>query len=73
MNTITIFPENPKAPGTQLRAVAGEKQSVGATAGAALDALTAQLGDPRRPPLSSFSPSKPIRFSPPSNSTDSPS
>jgi hypothetical protein len=47
MNTITIFPENPKAAVTQFRAVAGEKQSVGATAGEALDALTAQLGEPQ--------------------------
>jgi hypothetical protein len=47
MNTITIFPENPRAPTAQFRAVAGEKQSVGATAGEALDALTAQLGEPQ--------------------------
>jgi hypothetical protein len=47
MNTITIFPENPRAPTPRFRAVAGEKQSVGATAGEALDALTAQLGEPQ--------------------------
>jgi hypothetical protein len=47
MNTITIFPENPQAPTPRFRAVSGEKQSVGATAGEALDALTAQLGEPR--------------------------
>jgi hypothetical protein len=47
MNTITIFPEDPQAQTSRFRAVAGEKQSVGATAGEALDALTAQLGEPR--------------------------
>jgi hypothetical protein len=47
MNTITIFPENPHAPAPRFRAVAGEKQSVGATAGEALDALTAQFGEPQ--------------------------
>ncbi len=40
MTTITILPEEKK-----FRAVAGKKQSVGRTAGEALDALTAQLGD----------------------------
>jgi hypothetical protein len=47
MNTITIFPEDPGAQMPRFRAVAGEKQSVGATAGQALDALTTQLGDPQ--------------------------
>jgi hypothetical protein len=47
MNTITIFPEEPGAQAPRFRAVAGEKQSVGATAGQALDALTAQLGEPQ--------------------------
>jgi hypothetical protein len=45
MSTITIFPENPQAQTPRFRAVAGEKQSVGATAGEALDALTAHLGE----------------------------
>ena len=40
MTTITILPEEKK-----YRAVAGKKQSVGRTAGAALDALTAQLDE----------------------------
>jgi hypothetical protein len=40
MTTITILPEEEK-----YRAVAGKKQSVGRTAGAALDALTAQLDE----------------------------
>jgi hypothetical protein len=47
MTTITIFPENSRTQTPRFRAVAGEKQSVGATAGAALDALTAQLGEPQ--------------------------
>ena len=40
MTTITILPEEKK-----FRAVAGKKESVGRTAGEALDALTAQLDD----------------------------
>jgi hypothetical protein len=47
VDTITIFPENATSPARRFRAVAGEKQSVGATAGEALDALTAQLGEPQ--------------------------
>jgi hypothetical protein len=46
MTTITIVPEHALAAPPRFRAVAGEKQSVGATAGEALDALTAQLGEP---------------------------
>jgi hypothetical protein len=44
MTTITIVPENSAPAMPRFRAVAGEKQSVGGTAGEALDALTAQLG-----------------------------
>ncbi len=40
MRTITIVPEE-----KNYRAVAGEKQSLGRTVGAALDALTAQLDE----------------------------
>jgi len=40
MTTITILPED-----KSYRAVAGKKQSIGRTAGAALDALTAQLDE----------------------------
>jgi hypothetical protein len=40
MTTITILSEEKK-----YRAVAGERESVGRTAGEALDALTAQLGE----------------------------
>jgi hypothetical protein len=45
MTTIAILPENPGSVGTQYRAVAGQRQSVGRTAGEALDALTAQLDE----------------------------
>ena len=40
MTTITILPED-----KSYRAVAGKKQSIGRTAGAALDTLTAQLDE----------------------------
>lgn len=40
MTTITILPEE-----KNFRAVAGKRESVGRTAGEALDALTAQLGE----------------------------
>lgn len=43
MTTITILPDNPGAADAGFRAVAGKLQSVGATAGQALDALAAQL------------------------------
>ena len=45
MTTIAILPDNPGSPTTAYRAVAGKKQSVGKSAGQALDALTAQLGE----------------------------
>src|SRR5437867_3785890 len=45
MTTIAILPESPGSPSTTYRAVAGTKQSVGNSAGEALDALTAQLSD----------------------------
>lgn len=43
MTTISIVPENPGSPTTSYRAIAGPIQSVGQTAGQALDALTSQL------------------------------
>lgn len=43
MTTIAILPENPGQQDTRYRAVAGTKQSVGRTAGEALDAITGQL------------------------------
>jgi hypothetical protein len=45
MTAITILPERVGADGTTYRALAGERESVGRSAGEALDALTAQLGD----------------------------
>ncbi len=45
MTTIAILSESPGSPTTNFRAVAGDKQSVGKTAGQALDALTSQLDE----------------------------
>jgi len=45
MTTIAIVPENPGSPTTSYRAVAGTSHATGKTAGAALDALAAQLGE----------------------------
>ena len=45
MTTISIIPENPGASETIWRAAAGGKESLGRTAGEALDALTAQLDE----------------------------
>src|SRR5438132_7238165 len=45
MTTIAILPDSPGAQGTRYRAIAGRKQSVGRTAGEALDALTPQLDE----------------------------
>jgi hypothetical protein len=43
MTTVAIVPENLGTSGITWRALAGEKQSTGRTAGEALDALTEQL------------------------------
>ncbi len=43
MTTITILPENPGSRISSYRAIAGNKESSGKTAGEALDALTEQL------------------------------
>ena len=43
MTPISTVPENPEVDETLWRAVAGGKESLGRTAGEALDALTAQL------------------------------
>lgn len=45
MTTIAIVPERPGTPAASYRAIAGKVQSVGKTAGQALDALTEQLGE----------------------------
>jgi hypothetical protein len=44
MTKVTIVAESPGSPDTTFRACAGDHQSVGRTAGAALDELTRQLG-----------------------------
>jgi hypothetical protein len=46
MTTVAILPISSPSGETSYRAVAGDKHSVGKTAGQALDALTAQLGEP---------------------------
>ena len=45
MKAVAILPERPGSDETTYRAVAGNIQSVGKTAGEALDALNAQLGE----------------------------
>lgn len=45
MTRVTILPEPVVGGGVSYRAVAGDRQSVGKTAGEALDALTTQLPD----------------------------
>jgi hypothetical protein len=51
MTTIAIFPEPLGAQPAGYRAVAGNRHSVGRTAGEALDALTAQLDEAERSTL----------------------
>lgn len=48
MTRVAIIPENPGVPDTCYRAIAGAFESVGKTAGQALDALTAQLPETER-------------------------
>jgi hypothetical protein len=45
MTTVAIVPISNASGETSYRAIAGDKQSIGKTAGQALDALTAQLGE----------------------------
>jgi hypothetical protein len=45
MTTIAILPDTPGSASTTYRAIAGQKQGVGKTAGEALDALASQLSD----------------------------
>ena len=45
MTTVMILPDNPGSAHSRFRAVAGAAHSEGQTAGAALDALAAQMGD----------------------------
>lgn len=48
MTKVTIVAENPGSPDTAFRALTGGHESVGRTAGAALDELTRQLGEDER-------------------------
>ncbi len=59
MTTIAIIPDNPSSSTPRFRAIAGEVQSVGATAGQALDALRAQLGEPEQTTLVVVQPMRP--------------
>ncbi len=59
MTTIAIVPDNPQASSPRFRAMAGELQSVGATAGQALDALAAQLGGPAETTIVVVQPMRP--------------
>ena len=45
MSAITIHREETKGSPRQFRAIAGRRQSVGRTAGEALDALNAEIGE----------------------------
>lgn len=45
MTTVAILPIANSDGGKSYRAIAGDKQSIGSTAGQALDGLTAQLGE----------------------------
>jgi hypothetical protein len=59
MTTIVLIPENPPSSPPSFRAIAGEAQALGATAGQALDALTAQLGGPGETTLVVMQPMRP--------------
>jgi hypothetical protein len=59
MTTITIVPENAPESPARFRAIAGDVQSVGTTAGQALDALTGQLGGPEQTTLVVVQPMQP--------------
>lgn len=62
MTTIAIVPDNPKNSSACFRAVSGEKQSTGATAGQALDALREQLGKPDQTTLIVIQPMQPDKL-----------
>jgi hypothetical protein len=61
MTTVSVFPENPP-PSRVYRAVAGERQAVGPTVGDAVNAVTAQMGDPDETTLVIVQPMRPDRF-----------
>jgi hypothetical protein len=62
MSTIAIVPENLHESPARFLAVAGEVQSIGATAGEALDALAARLGGPEATTLIVVQPMRPDTF-----------
>jgi hypothetical protein len=62
MTTIAIVPDRPGVSGTGYRAMAGKVQSVGRTAGEALDALTSQLGEAETGTLVVVQQLRPDRF-----------
>ena len=62
MTTVAILPESPGDEETAYRAVAGSVQSVGRTAGEALDALTARLGKEKTGTLIIVQNLRPDRF-----------
>ena len=62
MTTIAIVPEYAGAGGTTWRAVAGEKESTGRTAGEALDALTTQMSEQETSALVIVQRLRPDRF-----------
>jgi hypothetical protein len=59
MTTIVLVPENVPASPPSFRAIAGDVQALGATAGQALDALTAQIGIPEQTTLVVVQPMRP--------------
>ena len=62
MTTIAILPEGTKADRLTWRAVAGEKESTGTTAGEALDAMTGLLSDDENSALVIIQRLRPDRF-----------
>ena len=62
MTKIAILPERTESGGLAYRAVAGPRQSVGKTAGAALDALTASLPEEDAATLVIVQNQRPDRF-----------
>jgi hypothetical protein len=59
MTTIVLVPENAPPAAPSFRAIAGDVQALGATAGQALDAVTAQLGEPGETTLVVMQPMRP--------------
>jgi len=62
MTTIVLVPENTPTSPPAFRAIAGDVQALGATAGQALDAVTAQLGGPGETTLIVMQPMRPDQW-----------